>query len=216
MKILGHGRVISVFTSIKDLSRQVNSKAISQNLRSPIIQSLQNLRGTRKDAYSGFRASQATINGADVQRKNHFGDKKIVSNFWPKSNSVSDKKRDALMEKANDFLKRLDNVESVVNGSIHATLSKLEHHSLETRTERESEAKEIYDSIDKTIKATREKTRKLLQKSNLSYQHKVSLHKIGLSEIQYNEIIKDFDSIKEDFQSGLKAAKNKLDNLNKL
>ncbi|MCG1019134.1 MULTISPECIES: hypothetical protein [Burkholderiaceae] len=216
MKILSHSRVIAAISSIKDLPRQINSKTISQNLRSPLIQSLQHLRGPKKDAYSGFRVSQMSMNGADAQRKNPFGDKKIVSAFWQKSNNVSDQKRDALIEKANDFLRRLDHVESVADRSVNATLRKLNNHSRGVRTEQQCEAEEIYDIIAKNIKSTRWKIQRLLQTGNLLHQHNASSSKIGLSKIQYDEIIKDFDGIKRDFQSGLKLAKNRLDDLTQL
>lgn len=216
MKILGHSRVIAALSNIRDLPRQINSKAISQNLRSPILQSLQHLRGTKKDAYSGFRASRMSINGADAQRKNPFGDKKIVSAFWQKSSNVSDQKRDALMEKANDFLRRLDHVESVADRSINATLRKLNNYSRGMRTEQQYEVKELSGNIDKKIKLTRSKIQRILQENNLSLNHKKSLRKTGLSQAQYNEIIKDFDSIKKNFQYDLKVAKSRLDEINKV
>lgn len=216
MKILSHSRVIAAFSSIKDLPRQINSKAISQNLRSPLIQSLQHLRGPKKDAYSGFRISQMPVNGADVQRKNIFGDKKIVSNLWQKSSNVSDQKRDALMEKANDFLKQLDHVESVVHRSVNATLGKLNNHSRGVRTEQQHEAERLHDNIKESIKLTRDRIRKVLQKNNLSIHHKVTSQKAKLSQNKYDEILKDINSIGRDFQSSLKLAKSKFDELNKL
>ncbi|WP_338861799.1 hypothetical protein IHE31_00170 (plasmid) [Mycetohabitans rhizoxinica] len=216
MKILGHSRVVAALSNIRDLPRQINSKAISQNLRSPILQSLQHLRGTKKDAYSGFRASRMSINGADAQRKNIFGDKKIVSNFWQKSSNVSDQKRDALIEKANDFLRRLDHVESVADRSVNATLRKLNNHSRGMREEQLCEVEELSERINETIKSARNKIHKVMQKNNLSTRHKVISQKTKLSQNQYDEILKHFDAIKKDIQSGIKSAKSRLDELNKL
>ena len=216
MKILGHSRVIAALSNIRDLPRQINSKAISQNLRSPFIKSLQHLRGPKKDAYSGFRVSQMSINGADAQRKNPFGDKKIVSAFWQKSSNVSDQKRDALMEKANDFLRRLDHVESVADRSINATLIKLNNHSRGMRTEQQYEVEDLSGKINKTIESARNKIHKILQKNNLSIHHKVTSQKSELSQNKYDEIIKDINSIMRDFQASLKSAKSRLDEINKL
>ncbi|SIT71736.1 MULTISPECIES: hypothetical protein [Burkholderiaceae] len=216
MKILGHSRVIAALSNIRDLPRQINSKAISQNLRSPILQSLQHLRGTKKDAYSGFRASRMSINGADAQRKNIFGDKKIVSNFWQKSSNVSDQKRDALIEKANDFLRRLDHVENVADRSINATLIKLKNHSRGMRTEQQYEVEDLSGKINKTIESTRSKIQEVMQENNLLPYRKATLQKTGLSQNKYDEIIRDINNIRKDFQSSINSAKSRLDELNKV
>lgn len=216
MKILGHSRVIAALSNIRDLPRQINSKAISQNLRSPILQSLQHLRGPKKENYSGFRASRMSINGTDAQRKNIFGDKKIVSAFWQKSNNVSDQKRDALIEKANDFLRRLDHVERSVHISRNAALSKTKNYSLGVRTEQQHEVKELYYNINRNIELSRNKIHKAMQKNNLSPHHKATSQKAKLSKNQYNEIIMNFDNIKKNFQSNLKSAKSRLDELDKV
>ncbi|WXK24517.1 hypothetical protein IHE33_14235 (plasmid) [Mycetohabitans endofungorum] len=216
MKILGHSRVIAALSNVRDLPRQINSKAISQNLRSPILQSLQHLRGTKKDAYSGFRASRMSINGADAQRKNIFGDKKIVSNFWQKSSNVSDQKRDALMEKVNDFISRLDNVERVVGKLRNDSYKNIKNNILEARVGRQCEAKEVYDSIDNNIISARWKIKKILQENNLSLHYKMSPQKMGLSQNQYDGIKRDINNIRRDFYSSLKFAKIRLDEINKL
>ncbi|WP_338912007.1 hypothetical protein [Mycetohabitans rhizoxinica] len=216
MKILGHSRVIAALSSVRDLSRQINSKAISQSLRNPVLQSLRHLHDPKKENYSGFRASRMPINGADAQRKNPFGDRKIVSSFWQKSGNVSDQKRDALVEKANDFLRRLDHVESGAHRSVNATLRKLNNHSRGMRAEQQYEVEELSEKINETIKSARNKIHKVMQKNNLSTYHKATSQKMKLSQNQYDEMLKHFDAIKEDIQSSLKSAKSKLDELNKL
>jgi hypothetical protein len=216
MKILGHSRVISALSSVRDLSRQINSKAISQSLRNPVLQSLRHLRDPKKENYSSFRVSQMSINGADAQRKNHFGEKKIVSNFWQKSGNVSDQKRDALMAEANDFIMRLDNVERSVHISRNAALSKLKNHSLGARAEQQYVVDELSDNINKKIELARDKVNKILQKNNLSSQHKVTSLKVELSQNKYDEIIRDINGIKRNFQSSIKLAKIRLDELDKL
>ncbi|MCF7697068.1 hypothetical protein KPG66_13620 [Mycetohabitans sp. B2] len=216
MKILGHSRVIAALSSVRDLSKQINSKAISQSLRNPVLQSLRHLRDPKKENYSGFRVSQMSINGADAQRKNHFGDKKIVSNFWQKPSNVSDQKRDALIEKANDFLRRLDDVENVAHGSVNATLRKLNNHSRGMRAEQQYEAERLHDNIKESIKLTRGKIQGILQENNLLPHHKATSGKTKLSKSQYDKIIKHFDSIGEDIQSNLKSTKSRLDEIDKV
>jgi hypothetical protein len=216
MKILGHSRVIAALSSVRDLSRQINSKAISQSLRNPVLQSLRHLRDPKKENYSSFRVSQMSINGTDAQRKNPFVDKKIVSNFWQKSNNVPDQNRDALMEKANDFLRRLDHVESVADRSINATLGKLKNHSRGIRKEQQYEVKKLSENINKNIESARNKIHEIMQENNLLPHHKTTSQKTKLSKNQYDEIIMYFNNIKKDFQSNLKSTKSRLDELNKL
>ena len=157
-----------------------------------------------------------SINGADAQRKNIFGKEKIVNSFWQKSSNVSDQKRDALIEKANDFLRRLDDVERSVHISRNAALSKLKNHSLGVRAEQQYEVGKLFGNINKTIESTRNKIHNILQKNNLSTHHKLTSQKTKLSQNKYDEIIRDINGIGRDFQSSLKSAKSRLDELNKV
>ncbi|MCF7694910.1 hypothetical protein KPG66_01855 [Mycetohabitans sp. B2] len=173
------------------------------------------MREPKKENYTGFRASRMSIIGTDAQRKNPFGDKKIVSNFWQKPSSVSSKKRDALIKKANDLLGQLANVEDVADKSINATLNKMKNHSRGMRADQQYEAKEIYRNITRDIELTKSKIYGILQNNNLSLHHKASSQKTELSQKQYAEILKHFDNVERDFKSSLEVAKIRLGEINK-
>jgi hypothetical protein len=205
---LGANKDVKARWSISASQKPVNRPALPKKINVDFAKVVNNV-------WLHKTSGSMPLKGINDKIKGSLSGAKIANNFFQKTSAVSSKDRDALQARAKNLLKRLVNAEDAIDRSRLNIFIGGNRNNKENRGELDPRLREAFSKAASVIDLSKRKIHKAMQEYEDLCRKSSFLDKNGVSKNQYNDLMKELDSIESDIQLNLQTTKRIIDDLSK-